>query len=166
MGKTYNVAELGGDGTGPEVVREAKKVLAGSRRIVSDLSSTGRATTGVATVTFVRARCFRRMQPKRCASTTRFCLARSVIPMSSPAFSRRAFCSSCASSCSSTSICGPVKIVSRRLDALKDKGPEHIDFVVVRENNEGIYTGAGGFLKYGTPEEVATQVAHSIPRGL
>ena len=42
---------------------------------------------------------------------------------------------------------------------MKDKGPEHIDFVVVRENNEGIYTGAGGFMKYGTPEEIATQLA-------
>ena len=34
---------------------------------------------------------------------------------------------------------------------LKDKGPEDIDFVVVRENTEGFYTGAGGFLKKGTP---------------
>jgi hypothetical protein len=41
---------------------------------------------------------------------------------------------------------------------LKDKGPEHIDFVVVRENTGGIYTGIGGVTQKGTPLEVATQV--------
>lgn len=40
---------------------------------------------------------------------------------------------------------------------LADKGPEDINFVVVRENTEGLYAGAGGFLKKGTPAEVATQ---------
>jgi 3-isopropylmalate dehydrogenase len=41
---------------------------------------------------------------------------------------------------------------------LKDKGPEHIDFVVVRENSGGIYTGIGGVTQKGIPLEVATQV--------
>jgi 3-isopropylmalate dehydrogenase len=40
---------------------------------------------------------------------------------------------------------------------LKDKGPEDIDFVVVRENTEGLYAGSGGFLRKGTPHEVAVQ---------
>lgn len=40
---------------------------------------------------------------------------------------------------------------------LKNKGPEDIDFVVIRENTEGLYVGAGGFLKKGTPQEVAVQ---------
>ena len=40
---------------------------------------------------------------------------------------------------------------------LANKKPEDIDFVVVRENIEGLYTGAGGFLKKGTPDEVAIQ---------
>ncbi|MBN1491162.1 MAG: 3-isopropylmalate dehydrogenase [Phycisphaerae bacterium] len=40
---------------------------------------------------------------------------------------------------------------------LKDKGPEHINFVVVRENTEDLYFGGGGFLRKGTPNEVATQ---------
>ena len=53
----------------------------------------------------------------------------------------------------------PVKLYPGVWTPLKDKGPEHIDFVVVRENNEGLYTGAGGFLKYGTSEEVATQLS-------
>ncbi len=40
---------------------------------------------------------------------------------------------------------------------LKDKKPEDINFVVVRENTEGLYAGAGGFLRKGTPYEVAVQ---------
>jgi 3-isopropylmalate dehydrogenase len=41
---------------------------------------------------------------------------------------------------------------------LKDKGPEHVDFVVVRENTGGIYTGIGGVTQRAAPLEVATQV--------
>ncbi len=40
---------------------------------------------------------------------------------------------------------------------LKDKGADDIDFVVVRENTEGLYTGGGGFLRKGTVHEVAIQ---------
>jgi 3-isopropylmalate dehydrogenase len=40
---------------------------------------------------------------------------------------------------------------------LKDKKPQDIDFVVVRENTEGLYCGAGGFLRKNTQQEVAVQ---------
>jgi len=40
---------------------------------------------------------------------------------------------------------------------VKDKGPEEINFVVVRENTEGLYAGIGGFLRKGTQDEVAVQ---------
>ncbi len=40
---------------------------------------------------------------------------------------------------------------------LKDKGPEHINFIVVRENTEDLYIGVGGFLRKGTKDEVAVQ---------
>ncbi|HMK65609.1 MAG TPA: 3-isopropylmalate dehydrogenase [Thermodesulfobacteriota bacterium] len=40
---------------------------------------------------------------------------------------------------------------------LRNKGPEDIDFVVIRENTEGLYSGTGGFLKKGTLQEVAVQ---------
>ena len=49
---------------------------------------------------------------------------------------------------------------------LKDKGPEDIDFVVVRENTEGLYAGAGGFLNKGTPYEVAIQESINTRRGV
>jgi 3-isopropylmalate dehydrogenase len=49
---------------------------------------------------------------------------------------------------------------------LKDKGPEDINFAVVRENTEGLYAGAGGFLKYGTPDEVAVQESINTRKGV
>jgi len=51
----------------------------------------------------------------------------------------------------------PVKLYPGVETPLKDKGPDDIDFVVVRENTEGLYCGAGGFLRKGTPHEIATQ---------
>lgn len=50
----------------------------------------------------------------------------------------------------------PIKLYSANQCPLKDKGPEDIDFTVVRENTEGIYAQIGGHLKKGTPDEVAT----------
>ena len=49
---------------------------------------------------------------------------------------------------------------------LKDKGSEDIDFVVVRENTEGLYAGGGGFFKKGTPDEIALQEAVSTRKGV
>jgi 3-isopropylmalate dehydrogenase len=51
----------------------------------------------------------------------------------------------------------PVKLFPGVSTPIKEKGPEDIDFVVVRENTEGLYAGAGGFLRKGTPHEVAVQ---------
>ncbi|MHC5061933.1 MAG: 3-isopropylmalate dehydrogenase [Planctomycetota bacterium] len=42
---------------------------------------------------------------------------------------------------------------------LKDKGPDDVDYVVVRENTGGIYTGTGGITMKGTPQEIAVQSA-------
>ncbi len=51
----------------------------------------------------------------------------------------------------------PVKLYPNVETPLKDKTAEDIDFVVVRENTEGLYAGAGGFLRKGTKNEVAIQ---------
>ena len=53
----------------------------------------------------------------------------------------------------------PVKLYPGVETPLANRGPEDIDFVVVRENTEDLYAGIGGFLKKGTPDEVATQTA-------
>ncbi len=49
----------------------------------------------------------------------------------------------------------PIKLYAERLCPLKDKGPQDVDFVVVRENTEGMYSQIGGHLKKNTPDEVA-----------
>ena len=53
----------------------------------------------------------------------------------------------------------PVKLLPGVETPLAGKGPEDIDFVVVRENTEDLYCGVGGFLKKGTADEVASQTA-------
>ncbi|MDQ7786886.1 MAG: 3-isopropylmalate dehydrogenase [Thermodesulfovibrionales bacterium] len=60
----------------------------------------------------------------------------------------------------------PVKLYPGVNCPIKDKKPEDIDFVVVRENTEGLYTGAGGVLKKGTPDEVATQESINTRKGV
>ncbi len=52
----------------------------------------------------------------------------------------------------------PVKLYPGVETPLKDKRPQDIDFVVVRENTEGLYTGMGGVQYKGTPQEVSTQI--------
>jgi len=59
----------------------------------------------------------------------------------------------------------PVKLYPGVDTPLKDKGPEDIDFVVVRENTEDLYVGIGGSMKKGTPDEVATQLAVYTRKG-
>ncbi len=60
----------------------------------------------------------------------------------------------------------PVKLYPGVETPLKEKGPEHIDFVVVRENTEGLYTGSGGFVKKGTPDEIAIQESINTRKGV
>lgn len=60
----------------------------------------------------------------------------------------------------------PVKLYPGVETPLKDKKPEDIDFVVIRENTEGAYLGAGGFFKRGTPDEVAIQEAIHTRKGV
>ena len=60
----------------------------------------------------------------------------------------------------------PIKLYEGVQTPLKDKGPQDIDFVVVRENTEGLYAGAGGCLKRGTADEVAVQESINTRKGV
>ncbi|MEE9234608.1 MAG: 3-isopropylmalate dehydrogenase [Candidatus Acidoferrales bacterium] len=51
----------------------------------------------------------------------------------------------------------PVKLLAPELTPLRDRGVEEIDFVLIRENTEGLYVAMGGNFKKGTPDEVALQ---------
>jgi 3-isopropylmalate dehydrogenase len=60
----------------------------------------------------------------------------------------------------------PVKLYPGVYTPVKDKGPAEIDFTVVRENTEGLYAGAGGTLKKGTQDEVAIQESINTRKGV
>ena len=59
----------------------------------------------------------------------------------------------------------PVKLYPGVETPLSGKGPDDIDFVVVRENTEDLYCGTGGFLKKNTADEVAMQSAVYTRKG-
>jgi 3-isopropylmalate dehydrogenase len=60
----------------------------------------------------------------------------------------------------------PVRLFPGIEGPIRGKGPEDVDMVVVRENNEDLYVGAGGFLRKGTPEEVAIQTSMNSRAGV
>ncbi len=59
-----------------------------------------------------------------------------------------------------------VRLLHERLTPLRGRSVEEIDFVVFRENTEGAYSGAGGFLKRGTADEIATQEEFNTRKGV
>jgi 3-isopropylmalate dehydrogenase len=60
----------------------------------------------------------------------------------------------------------PVRLLDAELCPLKNIEPKDVDFVVVRENTEGVYTDAGGIFKQGTPDEIATQEDINTHKGV
>ena len=60
----------------------------------------------------------------------------------------------------------PVRLLNDRLTPLVNRKTTDIDFVVFRENTEGAYCGAGGFLKHGTEDEIALQDEVNTRRGV
>ncbi|HYY42507.1 MAG TPA: 3-isopropylmalate dehydrogenase [Pyrinomonadaceae bacterium] len=60
----------------------------------------------------------------------------------------------------------PIRLLAAHLTPLRARQIEDVDFVVFRENTEGAYCGAGGFLKRGTPDEIATQEELNTRQGV
>src|SRR5215831_7527044 len=60
----------------------------------------------------------------------------------------------------------PVKLLDASLCPLKNATPEDVNFTVIRENTEGVYTDMGGNFKFGTPDEIATQEDINTRRGV
>ena len=60
----------------------------------------------------------------------------------------------------------PVKLYNAAFCPLKDKRPQDVDFVVVRENSEGLYKGMGEFRGKGTKDEVAIQISYNTRKGV
>jgi len=156
MAKTYKLALLGGDGTGPEVARESKKVMeVAARKYGFKLDFTEFDWGGDR---YLRTN---EILPPNAADTLRqfdaILLGAIGHPDVKPGILEKGILLRLRFELQQYINLRPVRLYPGVWTPLKDKGPEHIDFVVVRENNEGLYTGAGGFLKKGTPEEVALQ---------
>jgi 3-isopropylmalate dehydrogenase len=60
----------------------------------------------------------------------------------------------------------PVRLLDAELCPLKGVEPKDVDFVVIRENTEGVYTDAGGVFKQGTPDEIAIQEDINTRKGV
>ena len=60
----------------------------------------------------------------------------------------------------------PVRLLDESLCPLKGVGPKDVDFVVIRENTEGVYGDLGGVFKKGTPDEIATQEDVNTRKGV
>ena len=156
MAKSYKLALLGGDGTGPEVAREAQKVMeVAAQKYGFKLDFTEFDWGGDR---YLRTN---EVLPPNAADTLRqfdaILLGAIGHPDVKPGILEKGILLRLRFELQQYINLRPVRLYPGVWTPLKDKGPEHIDFVVVRENNEGLYTGAGGFLKHGTPEEVALQ---------
>ena len=162
---SYNIAVIGGDGTGPEVTREAIKVLdAASKKFGVKLNYTNYDFGGDR---YLRTK---EVLPDSAADELRkfpaILLGAIGHPDVKPGILEKGILLRLRFELEQYINLRPVKLYDERFCPLKDKGPEHIDFVVVRENNEGLYTGAGGFVFKGTPNEVAVQESINTRRGV
>jgi 3-isopropylmalate dehydrogenase len=160
----YKIAVIGGDGTGPEVVAEGLKVL----KVVSEKVGFKYETTEF---DFGGDRYLRTNEvlPDSAVEDLRqfdtIFLGAIGHPDVKPGILEKGILLHLRFELDQYINLRPVKLYPNVPTPLKDKGPEHIDFVVVRENTEGLYAGAGGFLKKGTPDEIAVQESINTRKG-
>ncbi len=163
--KSYNVAVIGGDGTGPEVVCEAIKVLdATAPKFGFKLNYTHFDFGGDR---YLRTK---EVLPDSAVNDLRkfpvVLLGAIGHPDVKPGILEKGILLRLRFELEQYINLRPVKLYDERFCPLKDKKPENIDFVVVRENNEGLYTGSGGFVFKGTPNEIAIQESVNTRRGV
>src|SRR6266850_2121877 len=163
--KAYNIAVLGGDGTGPEVVREAVKVLdVAAKKFNLKLDYTHYDLGGARYLKTNEALPDSAVEELR--KFPAILLGAIGHPDVKPGVLEKGILLRLRFELEQYINLRPVKLYDERFCPLKDKKPEHIDFVVVRENNEGLYTGSGGFVFKGTPHEVAIQESVNTRRGV
>ena len=157
MAKTYDIALIPGDGTGPEVLWEGMKVLnAASAKFGFKLAFTE--------FDFGAARYLRTGEtlPDSAVDELRkfsaIYLGAIGHPDVKPGILETGILLKARFALDQYINLRPVKLYPNIETPLRDKGPEHIDFVVIRENTGGIYTGLGGATRVGTPDEIATQL--------
>lgn len=156
MGKNYKIAVLPGDGTGPEVVVEGKKVLSvaadkyGFKLDFTEFDFGGERYIKTGEVL-----------PDSAADDLKkfdsIFLGAIGHPDVKPGILEKGILLRLRFELDQYINLRPVKLYPGVESPLKDKGPKEIDYVVVRENTGGIYTGTGGNSMIGTPNEVAVQ---------
>ncbi len=161
----YNIAVIPGDGTGPEVVREGLKVLAAAAgRFGFEYQTTEYDFGGDR---FLRTG---ETLPDSAVDELRghsaIFLGAIGHPGVKPGILEQGILLKARFALDQYINLRPVKLYPGVETPLRDKGPEDIDFVVVRENTEGLYVGSGGFLKKGTPDEVAVQESINTRKGV
>jgi 3-isopropylmalate dehydrogenase len=164
MGREYKVAVIPGDGTGPEVIAEGIKVLNvaadkmgfGLNYVYYDIGGERYLRTGEILPDSVldELKGFRAIF-----------LGAIGHPGVAPGILEKGILLKTRFELDQYINLRPVKLYEGVDTPLKNKGPAEIDFVVVRENTEGLYTGAGGVLRKGTPDEVATQESINTRKG-
>jgi 3-isopropylmalate dehydrogenase len=165
MKRSYKIAVIPGDGTGPEVVREGLKVLEAVAQVEGfkaelleyDIGGERYLKTGETLPDAVLA---------ELRKTDAIFLGAIGHPKVKPGILEKGILLRIRFELDLYINLRPVKLYPGVDTPLKDKGPKDIDFVIVRENTEGLYAGAGGFLKKGTPDEVAIQESVNTRKGV
>ena len=156
MKKTYKIAVIPGDGTGPEVVNEGRKALSAAA------DKFGFALE-MADFDFGGDRYLRtgEVLPESAAQDLKqfdaIYLGAIGHPGVKPGILEKGILLKLRFDLDQYINLRPVRLYPGVETPLKNKGPEQIDYVVVRENTGGIYTGTGGISMKGTPQEVAVQ---------
>ena len=165
MSKEYNIAVIPGDGTGPEVVAEGIKVLGTvAEKYNFNLNFADYGLGGEhykATGEILPEGVLESL-----AASDAIYLGAIGHPDVKPGILEKGLLLKLRFDLDQYINLRPVKLYEGVMTPIKDKGPEDIDFVVVRENTEGLYAGAGGFLKRGTADEVAVQESITTRKGV
>jgi len=162
--KQLKIAVIGGDGTGPEVVAEALKVL----KAVAALESFSYET---ADFNFGGERYLKTGEVLPAGSVDELRRFDAILlgavghPDVAPGILEKGLLLELRFQLDQYINLRPVKLLPGVETPLAGKGPQDIDFVVVRENTEDLYCGVGGFLKKNTPDEVASQTAVYTRKG-
>ncbi|UCD79775.1 MAG: 3-isopropylmalate dehydrogenase, partial [Desulfobacterales bacterium] len=156
MANTYRIAVIPGDGTGPEVVNEGRKVLqAAATRYGFNLEMTDFDFGGDR---YLRTG---EVLPETAAEELRrfdaIYLGAIGHPDVKPGILEKGILLRLRFELDQFINLRPVRLYPGVETPLKNKTPEQIDYVVIRENSGGIYTGIGGISMKGTPHEVAVQ---------
>jgi len=156
MTKTYRIAVIPGDGTGPEVVDEGRKVLqSAATRYGFNLEMTDFDYGGDR---YLRTG---EVLPETAVDELRrfdaIYLGAIGHPEVKPGVLEKGILLNLRFELDQYINLRPVRLYPGVETPLKNKTPEQIDYVVIRENSGGIYTGTGGISMKGTPQEVAVQ---------